>query len=380
MEHIQRLLTVSFLLLQVSHILTFTEPHPESANRLSNRQTTQKSAHHQINIREAPSPPSPEHQDKQKLPQKLTDHENSEFFKNELIDETSNETLNTRFKKRNVTDDTIVKKGTEKPLKDAVDKVEQNVLENVINDTALTKLSKRYASDKPQEYSTEKQDYVTTNRYTTDRMEENLFDSIYDKYNIDKGIEKIKIKLINDDNYQTRGQLNKRQTRKFLSDPIPINCEGFLSPPITTNINTYSVRQAKDSEDEENIVGSSNDVGDDNVSIDNEHLHHFVQFLHDIRPHVVDPELSANSYYLRQSSQEAGGEESMGDSEIEKAERLHRSFENMIKYATILGHVDSFVTGRARSVVRALGRIYDEDESDRRLRARKRRFTHKLQF
>ncbi|XP_022205435.2 uncharacterized protein LOC111062044 [Nilaparvata lugens] len=52
------------------------------------------------------------------------------------------------------------------------------------------------------------------------------------------------------------------------------------------------------------------------------------------------------------------------ESEVERAERTNREFEKLIQLATIVGQVDSFITHKARIIIRALAKLTEEDEAD----------------
>ncbi|RZF44708.1 hypothetical protein LSTR_LSTR000660 [Laodelphax striatellus] len=52
------------------------------------------------------------------------------------------------------------------------------------------------------------------------------------------------------------------------------------------------------------------------------------------------------------------------ESEVERAERTNREFEKLIQFATIVGQVDSFITHKARILIRALAKLTEEDEAE----------------
>lgn len=58
--------------------------------------------------------------------------------------------------------------------------------------------------------------------------------------------------------------------------------------------------------------------------------------------------------------------------EIARAERANRAFERLIQFVNIVGQVDSYITERARSFVRKIALLVDDDEVDRRVRYRRR--------
>uniref|UniRef100_A0A8D9E757 Uncharacterized protein n=1 Tax=Cacopsylla melanoneura TaxID=428564 RepID=A0A8D9E757_9HEMI len=53
----------------------------------------------------------------------------------------------------------------------------------------------------------------------------------------------------------------------------------------------------------------------------------------------------------------AFGKPSKPETEAQRAARLNKQFEKMIQFTTMLGHVDSFLYDRARSVVKTLHRM-----------------------
>ncbi|XP_011307459.1 uncharacterized protein [Fopius arisanus] len=57
------------------------------------------------------------------------------------------------------------------------------------------------------------------------------------------------------------------------------------------------------------------------------------------------------------------------ENSLERTEKLNRGFEKMIQLVNVLGQVDSFITDRAKVVVRKLNAIYDVDDA-RRARGR----------
>ncbi|XP_015113749.1 uncharacterized protein LOC107038913 [Diachasma alloeum] len=57
------------------------------------------------------------------------------------------------------------------------------------------------------------------------------------------------------------------------------------------------------------------------------------------------------------------------ETSLERTEKLNRGFQKMIQVVNVLGQVDSFLTDRAKTVVRKLNAIYDADD-DKRMRRR----------
>lgn len=56
------------------------------------------------------------------------------------------------------------------------------------------------------------------------------------------------------------------------------------------------------------------------------------------------------------------------ETSVERAERVNRALQKMMQFASIVGQVDSYITGRIRTSVKKLARMYDEDEREARNR------------
>lgn len=62
------------------------------------------------------------------------------------------------------------------------------------------------------------------------------------------------------------------------------------------------------------------------------------------------------------------GFKSIGDpdeTEAEKAERIHKTFEKLLTFVEIVGQVDNYVSSKWKNLVKTVSNLYDEDEDDR---------------
>lgn len=55
---------------------------------------------------------------------------------------------------------------------------------------------------------------------------------------------------------------------------------------------------------------------------------------------------------------------------LERAEKINRNFEKMIQFVNVLGQVDSFITDRAKNLVKKLHAAYGIDDGDKTRRGR----------
>ncbi|XP_050536052.1 uncharacterized protein LOC126902629 [Daktulosphaira vitifoliae] len=94
---------------------------------------------------------------------------------------------------------------------------------------------------------------------------------------------------------------------------------------------------------------------------------------------VTKPKVAANNYNFPINSMQQEEptrpqyRSRASNDEIEKSEKANQNLEKMIQFMTVVGHVDRYLTSRARSLVTTLGKAMEEHSDEHRHYVRENR-------